>query len=155
MSGKGKDLNNVGKRETLIRACSNTVEVGKVGLGDVERMASSQKIEIGMLTYPATFSLDHERIQEIAKLNKVKAYMSRESGKLFLNRDDVLKVEVFKKLGLTHVYAGVEECENDSEALMKAEIGIFVKRVEKAEKTFQEYYGNKAQKLCGGHAGGG
>jgi hypothetical protein len=125
MSGKGKDLNNVEKRETLIRRCGNTVEVEKIGLGDVERMVSSQKIEIEMLTYPTTFPLDHERIQEIARLNKVKAYMSRESGKLFLNRDDILKVEVFKKLGLTHVYVDVEECENDSEALMKAEIGRF------------------------------
>jgi hypothetical protein len=66
MSGKGKDLNNVGKRETLIRGCGNTVEVEKIGLGDVERMASSQKIEVGMLTYLTTFSLDHERIQEKA-----------------------------------------------------------------------------------------
>jgi hypothetical protein len=161
MSGKGKDLNNVEKRETLIRGCGNTVEVEKIGLGDVERMVSSQKIEIEMLTYPTTFPLDHERIQEIARLNKVKAYMSRESGKLFLNRDDILKVEVFKKLGLTHVYVDVEECENDSEALMKAEIGRFREPsiildsekpniLEKVRKSLEYFDTSKVVKLMTG-----
>jgi hypothetical protein len=67
MSGKGKDLNNrIEKGENFIRAQGSTIEVRRVGLGDVERMASSQKIDVEMLTSPTTFSLDHERIQEKA-----------------------------------------------------------------------------------------
>jgi hypothetical protein len=144
MGEEGKYLNNrIEKGENFIRAQGNTMEVG---LGDVERMISSQKIEIGMLTYPTTFSLDHEGIQEIARLNKVKAYLSRESGKLLLNRDDILKVEVFKKLGLTHVYVDVEECENDSEALAKAE--------EKAMEELGITPPTEAPESLGGRGGG-
>jgi len=125
MDEERKNLNNMGAGIEPLLEGGNTLKTGVILIDSRRRTMDPQKIELEKLTYLDEPSLDLVRVDEIARLNKVKVYVSRESGKLFLSRDDTVRAELFKKLGLKHVYADVEACEDDSEALKRAEIGRF------------------------------